>query len=247
MDNKCIRVGIVNYLNTRPLIIGLQQLHDEGIIQLSQHYPSQVAQQLITRQIDIGLVPVAIIPEIENATVIGNYCIAANGPVASVSLFSKVPISEIKNVYLDFQSRTSIQLVQILFKKYWQQDINFLPAPENYISQINGETAGVIIGDRAFENKTKFEYEYDLAAYWKLLTGLPFVFAAWVSNIKIDARFVSRFDTANALGLLKINEIVKAINYSHYDLKKYYTQNIEYTLDDEKRKGMELFLNEIKK
>jgi chorismate dehydratase len=245
MDNKCIRVGIVNYLNTRPLIMGLQQMHDAGNIQLSQQYPSQVAQQLIDGKIDIGLVPVAIIPAIKNAQIIGNYCIAADDAVASVGLYSQVPVAEIKTVYLDFQSRTSIQLVQILFKKYWQQEVQFLPAPENYMQLITGTTAGVIIGDRALQYKTNFTFEYDLAATWKLLTGLPFVFAAWVSNVAIDAAFVLHFDKANAIGFNYLDEIVASINYPYYDLKKYYTQNIKYNWDAEKRKGLELFLREM--
>jgi chorismate dehydratase len=243
MDNKCIRVGIVNYLNTRPLIFGLQQLHDDGKIELSQQYPSLVAQELIAGKIDIGLVPVAIIPEIKNAKIIGNTCIAANGKVASVGLYSKVPMQEIKKVYLDFQSRTSIQLVQILFKKYWQQDVEFLPAPTNYLELINGTTAGVIIGDRALQYKSNYGYEYDLAEAWKAFTGLPFVFAAWVSNKNLSAEFIAEFDKANRAGFEFLDKIIAEINFPFYDLKKYFTVNIKYEFSEENRKGLEMFLN----
>jgi chorismate dehydratase len=240
-----LRVGIVNYLNTKPLLYGLQQLHEQNVIELILDYPANVATALQNNTIDIGLVPIAILPKLPTAQIIGNHCISSNKQVASVCLFSKVPISEIETVLLDYQSRTSVQLVQILFKKYWKRKVLFKSATTNYISEINGTTAAVIIGDRAFEQLQNYPYVYDLAEAWNTFTSLPFVFAAWVSNVKLSAEFLAAFEKANALGLDHLVSIAEKQNYEPYDLQKYYTENISYVLDTEKRKAIELFLQYI--
>src|SRR5690606_10100493 len=111
------------------------------------------------------------------------------------------PMAEIKSVYLDYQSRTSVRLAKLLFKEYWKQDIEFIDAPENYIEYINSTRAGVIIGDRALQQLTNFEYVYDLAEAWKEWTNLPFVFAAWIANKELPAGFIEKFNQANQSGL----------------------------------------------
>jgi chorismate dehydratase len=171
--------------------------------------------------------------------------IAADGNVASVAIFSQVPMHEIQTVYLDYQSRTSVKLAQLLLEKHWKKEVTFKPATEHYIEYINGTTAGVIIGDRALQQLHNFEYVYDLAEGWKDYTGLPFVFAAWVANKDLPADFLVAFNQANAVGLNHIEEIVAAHPYPYYDLHKYYTENIHYLLDDEKKKGLEKFLSLI--
>jgi chorismate dehydratase len=243
MSNKCIRVGIVNYRNTLPLLFGLEKMALSDKITLTKDYPSAVAEDLKNGKIDIGLIPVAMIPQIPNAQIIGNHCISSYKKVASVSLFSQVPIAQIETILLDYQSRTSVQLVQILFKNYWKKNVKFINASANYIEDIQGKKAGVIIGDRAFEHKNKFAYEYDLAEAWFAYTGLPFVFAVWVSTINLPIDFVSQFDNANAEGLNKLSEIVANANYTAYDLYKYYTENICFVMDDDRKKSMSLFFN----
>jgi chorismate dehydratase len=111
---------------------------------------------------------------------------------------------------------------------------------------LKGTTAGVVIGDRALEQRSKSKYIYDLGEAWKEHTGLPFVFAAWISNKKLPDEFINAFDEANAIGLNKINEVIKENNFIHYDLEKYYTRCVSYALDDEKRKGLELFLKKLR-
>src|SRR6185369_11597556 len=113
--------------------------------------------------------------------IISDYCIGADGDVGSVLLLSDVPMSEIKNVLLDYQSRTSVTLAQVLADKYWRIKPRWTDAKENYERDIKGTTAGVVIGDRTFALKNKFKYTYDLSGEWKIFTGLPFVFACWVA------------------------------------------------------------------
>lgn len=236
-------VGIVSYKNTEPLQYGLRQLEAQGEMVLSKEYPALLAQKLELGELDLALVPVAFLKGKENFHIIGNHCIASDKIVASVCIFSHCPIDEIKNLYLDFQSRTSIQLAKILMERYWHLDINYIAADEHYIQHIQGNTAGVIIGDRAFEYSSQFPYCYDLAEAWFALTGLPFVFAVWVSQKSLDPIFIEKFEAANQKGLFIKKEIADQLAYPHYDLFHYYTENINYQLDEGKRKAIQLFLN----
>jgi chorismate dehydratase len=246
--NKRWRIGAVSYLNTRPLLLGLAQEGFKNRIDLVKSYPAKIAQDLLSGQIDIGLVPVAIIPQLTHPHIISNYVIGTNGAVASVALFSQVPIDEIKSIYLDYQSRTSVQLLKILLAQFWKKEVEFLAATEGYIDQISGTTAGLIIGDRALDNLYKFPYMYDLGLAWKQNTGLPFVFAAWVANQPIPAEFMAAFDAANGYGVARLEEVISLIpaNEQVYDLHKYYTENISYVYDEEKKLGLNAFLNLIK-
>ena len=247
MDKRW-RIGAVSYLNTRPLLLGLAQEGFKNRIDLVKSYPAKIAQDLLSGQIDIGLVPVAIIPQLTHPHIISNYVIGTNGAVASVALFSQVPIDEIKSIYLDYQSRTSVQLLKILLAQFWKKEVEFLAATEGYIDQISGTTAGLIIGDRALDNLYKFPYMYDLGLAWKQHTGLPFVFAAWVANQPIPAEFMAAFDAANGYGLAHLEEVISLIpaNEQVYDLHKYYTENISYVYDEEKKQGLERFLEALK-
>jgi chorismate dehydratase len=165
-----------------------------------------------------------------------------------VALFSQVPMDQIEKVYLDYQSRTSVQLAKLLLRNYWNKEVEFLIASEGYMNEISGTTAGVIIGDRALACLNRFEHIYDLGLAWKLHTGLPFVFAAWVANKPIPSAFMEAFDLANGYGLKHMDEVIALIPASEqvYDLHKYYTENISYELSPEKRKGLEKFLEVLK-
>ena len=247
MDKRW-RIGAVSYLNTRPLLLGIEQESFLNSIDLVKSYPANIAQDLLSGKIDIGLVPVAILPQLSDPHIVSNYVIGANGAVASVALFSEVPIDEIKSIYLDYQSRTSVQLLKILLSQFWKKEVEFISATEGYIAQISGTTAGVIIGDRALENLSKYPYVYDLSLAWKQHTGLPFVFAAWVANQPIPAAFMAAFDTANGYGLAHLDEVIALIPAQEqvYDLHKYYTENISYFYDEEMKQGLAAFLNFIK-
>ncbi len=247
MDKRW-RIGAVSYLNTRPLLLGLAHEGFKNRIDLVKSYPAKIAQDLLSGQIDIGLVPVAIIPQLTHPHIISNYVIGTNGAVASVALFSEVPIDEIKSIYLDYQSRTSVQLLKILLAQFWKKEVEFLAAREGYIDQISGTTAGLIIGDRALDNLSNFPYVYDLGLAWKQHTGLPFVFAAWVANQPIPFEFMAAFDAANGYGVARLEEVISLIpaNEQVYDLHKYYTENISYVYDEEKKQGLNAFLNLIK-
>lgn len=244
--DKRIRIGAVSYLNTRPLLFGLKLSGLMDRIDLVEEYPSRIAAMLLNDEIDVGLVPVAIIPRLKEAHIVTDYCIGAEGDVASVALFSEVPVEQVTRVLLDYQSRTSVNLARVLLKEYWKLDPMLEDAKEDFRDNISGTTAGVVIGDRALEQRKISAYTYDLAAAWKAHTGLPFVFAAWVANKRLPEDFTDAFNRANGYGIKHIGEVVAENPYDVYDLKKYYTENISYQLDDAKRKGLDLFLAKLK-
>lgn len=240
LDRK-IRVGAVSYLNALPLVYGLQTEEMGALLDVSFAYPAKVAARLIDGSIDVGLVPVAIMPELNQSFIISRYCIAASGPVASVCIFSEVPIHQLTHVYLDYQSRTSINLARILLKEFWKHEVVFLPAEEDFIDKINGTSGAVVIGDRALEHTGRYTYKYDLAEAWISHTGLPFVFAAWVANKKLPPEFLTAFDRATGIGLNHLDEIIKKLNFPFYNMEKYYTTDVDYLLDDAKKEAIVLF------
>ena len=243
-----IRVGIVNYLNTKPLIYGLQKEPINEMIELIGAYPAKLAQMLADDKIDIGLIPVAVIPQLPSYYINGNYCIGTEGEVASVCLFSEVPMYEIKKVYLDYQSRSSVALLKWLMKESWGINPEIIQAEdETYRQQIKGTTAGLVIGDRALEQRKISTFIYDLGSEWRSITGLPFVFAAWVSIKPLPDHFIKIFDEANGMGLAHIEEIIQETPFDLYDLKKYYMIHLSYQLDERKKQGMNKFLELIDK
>ncbi len=247
MTNTPIRVGVVSYLNTKPMLYGIEQPAFMEKIELIKDYPARIAELLKKGEIDVGLIPVAIIPELPEYYIAADYCIGTEAEVASVCLFSEVPINEIKKVYLDYQSRSSVALLKVLMKENWGIHPEIVQAEdESYRQEIKGTTAGLVIGDRALEQRKISTFIYDLGQEWRKMSGLPFVFAAWVSTKPLPQSFIDDFNKANALGLSHLDEIVAANPFDIYDLKKYYTIHINYVLDEKKREGMNKFLEYLK-
>ncbi|MEO8852670.1 MAG: menaquinone biosynthesis protein [Ginsengibacter sp.] len=240
-----VRVGAVSYLNTKPLIYGIEKgmIKDEADLLID--YPSKIASMLLEDEIDVGLVPVAIIPEMKEYHIISDYCIGSMGKVASVCLFSEVPLDKIETILLDYQSRTSVALLKVLIKDFWKIKVAFENTSGNYQTKISGTTAGLVIGDRALQQRKISPFIYDLGEEWEKFTGLPFVFAAWISNKKLDADFIKHFNEANGFGLNRIDEVVSQNPYDVFDLHHYYTDCISFEMDQEKKNGLASFLKKI--
>ncbi len=245
MAIRKIKVGAVSYLNTKPLVYAFENGAMANEMELMFDYPSKVAQMLINDEIDLGLVPVAVIPRVSNAQIVSNFCIGATNPVASVCLFSQVPIQEIKSVILDYQSRTSVALLKILLKDFWKTSPDFIASEVGFEKDINGTTAALIIGDRALLELKHYSFAYDLAEAWQQMTNLPFVFAVWVANKSLPEEFISQFNLSIKNSLTHIDKIVESIGFQEYDLNVYFKENIDYILDDKKMEGLKLFLSKI--
>lgn len=244
-----VRISIVSYLNSKPFIYGLKNTKFNFPVEISEDIPSICAEKLLGGKADIGLIPISILPRLKNYSIISDYCIGADGAVNSVLLLSEVPLKEIKCILLDYQSRTSVLLARVLAKKFWNINPEWEETSSDYEKNISAEKAGVVIGDRALLIKNKFTYVYDLSAEWKLFTGLPFVFACWVSLLELDKDFLSNFNDALKNGLSSIKEIAKkecSSDISEEEISNYLTKSIDYNLNEPKMKALHLFLEMAK-
>ncbi|MDQ7948193.1 MAG: menaquinone biosynthesis protein [Pedobacter sp.] len=232
-----IKISAVSYTNTKPFIYGIEHSQIKDEIDLSLDIPSDCAQKLIHNQVDIGLIPVAAIPFVPNAHIVGSYCIGSVGAVNSVYIFSSLPIAEIKTLKLDPQSRTSNNLAKVLLKFYFKVGVTFITDPDA------AADAMVLIGDRTFGRKSEFAFAYDMGEEWMKFTGLPFLYAAWVANKQIPEAFVAEFDTALRFGLDHRKELLLDLpQLPNFDLEDYLFHKLDFELTNDKRKALALFL-----
>jgi chorismate dehydratase len=160
-----------------------------------------------------------------------------------VFIFSDRPIEEVEVLYLDPQSRTSNNLAKVLLKHYYKvyPVLKLLESGEQ-------AQAFVEIGDRTFGKHDHYPFTYDLAAEWKKFTGLPFVFAVWASNKTLPAGFIDSFNEALSYGLSHRYEVIRSLSaYPNFDLEDYLMNKIDYDLDTDKRKALEMFLELVEK
>ncbi len=245
-----LRISAIRYANTFPLNYGLRQSGIEEVATIEIDHPAECARKLKEGKADIGLVPVAEIVNIKDARIISDYCIGTNSPVRTVLMVSNTPLKQIDTIYLDYRSRSSVALARILAREYWKKEFVWKDTSEDFnFSDIPKGSGLVIIGDQCFDLEDEYKYRIDLSSEWKGLTGLPFVFACWVSNRKLDDKFIKRFNDALKFGIENIDDaILKYKSFSSMPtdiLKKYLTINIDYRLDDKKKLAMETFIGYI--
>jgi chorismate dehydratase len=142
--------------------------------------------------------------------------------------------------------------VKVLAKNFWKRDFKWINTSEKFdFTGISTGEAVVLIGDQCFEYENNFLYHIDLARAWIDFSGLPFVFAAWTANKVINPKFILEFNEALASGVRNIDAVVekfgKTGNIKGHELKKYLTENIDYEFNDEKKKGLGLFLELMSK
>ncbi len=243
-----LRISAISYLNTVPFIHGIKNSGFLEDYELSFDVPSTCARKLREGEADIGIVPVAAIPEIPHAQIVTDYCIGATGPVKTVLLVAMEPLDQLHTLLLDPDSRTSVQLVRILAKHFWKKEFHYKTLTPEQWQVLAPGTGAVVIGDKTFGLEGVFPYQYDLAGQWVDYTALPFVFACWVSRIQLPEVEQQKLNRAMRYGLENLDEVIALLNtdlYQGVDLHSYYRKNLSYTLDDEKRAGMEKFLSMI--
>ena len=250
MSKKGISVIAVEYLNTALFVRGLRDLKQQGLITLSLNNPAFCAENLRNGIAQVGLVPVAAIPELKPDSVFSKYCIGAKGPVHTVRLLSNKPLKELKTILLDSHSRTSARLVELLAKKYWGIEVSFKHAEAGFEKGEHSDDTGIlVIGDKVFAIEDQFSYSLDLADEWTKWTGMPFVFAVWVSMIPIDDIWIEHFNQALSMGLKYKDEIASEFSlrpgFEGVDVQKYLTTHISYSFEEDKKKGMKMFLDFI--
>lgn len=176
-----LRLGAVSYLNTKPLVHGLERRADLFTVRFD--IPARCATLLHDGEVDLGLIPAieylrgdyAIVPDV---------AIASDGPIASVAVFSRVPIERVRTLALDESSRTSVALTKILCAKRWRIAPAFSAAPPDLDAMLARADAALLIGDVALDADPAAHgaTKIDLGEQWRALTGLPFVYAMWTGR-----------------------------------------------------------------
>ncbi|MEI6884396.1 MAG: menaquinone biosynthesis protein [Bacteroidota bacterium] len=243
---KTFNISAVSYLNTYPFVYGIRQSGYLRDYHLFLDVPSLCAERLKTGEADVALVPAGALPDFRNYQIITDYCIGAVKEVITVLLLSHKPLHEIKKIHLDFDSRTSARLVQVLAHSYWKIEPEFERLKPGEAEGAGNREAIVAIGDKTFSLRDQYPYSYDLADEWIKFTSLPFVFAVWACTRPLPAEILNSLNLALQFGTGKIEE---ALDYFKSklppgaDCRKYLTENISYDLDKQKREGLNLFLS----
>jgi chorismate dehydratase len=241
-----IRVGIVNFLNSKPLAWGFLKGHHADLFAPSFHPPSMVARLLAQGNLEIGLIPSIEVQRIPNLRVLPDMCIAAHHEVRSVLLVSRVPVEEIRRVALDTNSRTSATLVRVLLKERWGLSPEYLherPDPERMLSEAD---AALVIGDPALRVDRDRYQIIDLAAEWNTLTGLPFVFAVWAVRPEVEIPDLPfYFKSSLRYGLSSLDTLVREsaaeMGLDSSEVRAYLTENLSFFLRQEEAQGLEEF------
>jgi len=261
-----MKIAAVSYLNTVPMVYGIARAIESGELDGTEVVlspPSGCAAVFAAGAAQVALLPSAALLELgirnnviarneaiqlRESEIVTDYCIGASGDVRTVVIMSNSPIEKVRRLYVDSHSLTSVALSRILCRELWHiapqrvpmGDMAALPAA------MDGAEAGdafLLIGDKVFDCEGRFEHSYDLARAWRELTGLPFVFAVWVACEQADEEFIERLNAALRYGAEHIPQAVAASAHAGRDYAvDYLTRNIDFRLDEAKRRSLALFL-----
>ncbi|MBN1107402.1 MAG: menaquinone biosynthesis protein [Bacteroidales bacterium] len=247
MISSKVKVSAVKYANTYPFIHGLNKTGFDRKIILTTDHPAECARKLAEGSVDVGLIPVAALPQVKDYRIITDYCLGAYGKVRTVLLLSNCPFPDIQRIHLDYRSLSSVNLARILARNFWKKEFMWNNTSEGFDFINIGDTeAVVLIGDQCFEFENRFIYKTDLAEEWFRFTGLPFAFACWTANRDLDQGFLDEFNLALKYGVEHIPEVVERFGSTGVikgaGLSEYLTKNMNFDLNDDKRKAIDLFL-----
>jgi chorismate dehydratase len=258
-----LRIAAIRFLNPAPLMWDFE--HPPLNAQLSERYdvhwmlPSECADHLATGNADIGLVPIAALATTPGLRILPGCTIASKHRVRSLLLVRRAnqPLESLRSVAADTASRTTLAYTRVLFHKWGNPEVPFLPMAADLDAMLDHADAAILIGDPALmaleERANRFERTgeelvyYDLAEEWRTLTGLPFVSAVWAAapgcalNEDVEADFIRSRDH----GLENIGALVaqwsRQMPLSEETIRAYLTTNIHYVLDQECLDGMRGF------
>ena len=243
-----VRVGAVGFLNARPLTWALDQAPDHW--HMRYDVPAVCADLLRTGAVDVGLTPSIEYLFGADYRFVPGMGIGSDGPVASVALYSTVPVGSIRSIALDTSSRTSVTLIRVLCRHHFAIDPTFVNHAPDLRAMTTACDAAVLIGDPAFEaDHTALGLEkIDFGTAWKELTGLPFIYAAWTGRPgALSSADVEALGQAQADGLAHIDDI--AAEYAPDDAgrraraARYLRDNVRYAMGERERQGLQRFLD----
>jgi len=246
--DKPLRIGAVGYLNARPLTWALDR--EPGRWHVRYDLPSICASLLHAGDVDLGLVPSVEYLRSPDYRVIPGVGVGSRGPVASVAMYARRPISEIETVALDTSSRTSVALIQVLCHHHFGIRPRFVPHGPDLSTMMLTADAALLIGDPAFDadHAALGLEKIDLGEEWTRMTGLPFIYAAWTGRAGVaNAGDVRALQDAQAEGVRAAEAI--AAEYGRGDARRtaralaYLRDNVKYGIGADEAKGLQLFLD----
>jgi chorismate dehydratase len=234
-----LRISIVEYLNTAPLVWGFAEGPLEGKYDLSFTLPSQCAEALRRGDADVAIIPAIEYQRIDDLVAIPEIAIAAKGEVRSILVVAKKPIEMAKRVALDTSSRSSVALVRLLARDYWKIRPEFIDLPPDASEMLQQADAALVIGDPALRISLKMDalsgkapsgerccqgdpddmpvpgfeavWVYDIAQQWREMTGKPCVLAIWAARRgALTAEALADFQASKQYGLQRVSEIAEA-------------------------------------
>ncbi|MGE3275632.1 MAG: menaquinone biosynthetic enzyme MqnA/MqnD family protein [Vicinamibacterales bacterium] len=240
-----VRLGAVSYLNTKPLVYGLDQRAD--LFDVRFDVPAQCATLLHDGLVDIGLIP-AIEYQRGEYQIVPGVAIGSDGPIDSVALFSRVPLTGIRTLALDISSRTSVALTRILCARHWGIAPRFTPAEPRLDAMLDRADAALVIGDNALwlDPAAHGVTKVDLGAAWREMTGLPFVYAVWTGRAgAATPDHVAALQAARDAGLGAIDAIAREASGGDAArtprIAAYLRDNLKYALGEAEVEGLRRF------
>jgi chorismate dehydratase len=243
-----VRIGAVGYLNARPLTWALDADPERWAIRYD--LPSVCSSLLHAGQVDLGLVPSIDYLQDPAYRFVPGVGIGSRGPVASVALYTRVPVERIRSIALDTSSRTSVTLIRVLCRHRFGVAPEFVAHGPNLGAMTASADAGLLIGDPAFEadHAALGLQKVDLGEEWTAMTGLPFIYAAWTGRAGVvTGADVEALRDAQQTGVRSIDAI--AVEYGRGDAARaaraaaYLRDNVKYGLGQDEAAGLQLFLN----
>jgi chorismate dehydratase len=243
-----VRIGAVGYLNARPLTWALDEDPARWIVRYD--VPSVCASLLHDGQVDLGLIPSIEYLSSDEYRFVPGVGIGSRGPVASVAMYTRKAIEDIRHIALDTSSRTSVTLIQILCRHHFHIHPSFVPHGPDLETMTSVCDAGLLIGDPAFDadHESLGLKKIDLGEVWTEMTGLPFIYAAWTGRpTAVDDGVVRALQAAQAAGVAATEAI--AAEYGAGDPRRsaraaiYLRDNVKYGLGPEEASGLQMFLD----
>jgi chorismate dehydratase len=245
MPSTVVRLGAVSYLNTKPLVCGIE--NDTALFSLRFDVPAQCAALLHEGRVDVGLIP-AIEYLRGDYRIVPGVAIGSDGPIASVAIFSHVPIGKVETLALDISSRTSVALTRILCARRWGIAPKFTPAEPDLRRMLGRADAALIIGDPALviDEVAQDVEKTDLGSEWKALTGLPFVYAMWCGrDHAVQPEHVAALNAARDRGVAGVEAIARAEGggdrRAEQRALRYLRDNLKYGLGAREIAGLRRF------
>src|SRR5208282_5827472 len=240
-----LRISVVEYLNSVPLIWGMLHGSQKGKHELEFATPAHCADAVREGEADVGIIPAIEYHRIDHLQIISGIAIASKARVRSVLLLSRVPIEKIQSVAVDTSSRTSAAFLRILLGTFYSLEADFIPFPPHPAEMLAVADSALVIGDPALTYHGSAKV-YDLAAEWRKFTGLPFVFAFWAGRPEAGlAEFARDFQESRDQGLRHLDAIASEwaprLQLAESEVKLYLAENINYDLDEENLEGLRLF------